>query len=318
MYGPAVNDQLPPLNSLRAFEAAARLLSFTRAAHELHVTQTAVSHQLRVLEAHLGVRLFLRLPRQLSLTPEGQAYARELGRLFDRIGDATAALRVRQPREILAVTCLPSFAARWLMPRLKRFLGAHPHLDLRLSSTERRVDFTREPMDVGVRWGFGHYPGLQVEKLLDDELFPVCSPRLLRRRRLDLRRHRLLHDDSPDGWRQWLRAAEVRDVDPEPGCVFTDASLMLQAAVDGHGVALGRRSLVRRELAARRLCRPFALAIPTERAHYLVSSQHAAALPRVEAFRQWIFAEVARDAARAAPGGVSAIATAAGRGRTPA
>src|SRR6185436_8348473 len=197
--------------------------------------QTAVSHQMRLLEEHLGVRLFLRLPRRLMLTTERRAYARELGRVFERIGDATSALQAQPRREVLAVTSLPSLAARWLVPRLGRFLDAHPQIDLRLSATERAVDFTRESVDVGIRWGYGRWAGLVSEKLMEDECFPVCSPALLpRRRRLalaDLQRLTLLHDDSPDDWRRWLRVAGASDVDPERGHVFTDASLTLQLAV---------------------------------------------------------------------------------------
>ena len=298
MYGPPVADGLPPLNALRAFEAAARHGSFTRAAAELHVTQTAVSHQMRHLEAFLGLRLFLRLPRRLVLTPEGQAYARDLARVFERIADATRALDTRPRRELLAITSLPSFAARWLVPRLGAFTAAHPHIDLRLVATERPVDLARESVDVGIRFGYGRYPGLQVEKLMDDQLLPVCSPRLRRRARaLDLRRLPLLHDDSPDGWRRWLRAAGRTDVDPERGHVFTDASMMLQAAVDGEGVALARWTLAEVELAAGRLVRPFPGTLPCEHAYYLVTAEAAADLPRVQSFRRWLLHQVAASAA---------------------
>jgi LysR family glycine cleavage system transcriptional activator len=296
-------DALPPLNALRTFEAAARQLSFTRAAHELHVTQTAVSHQIRILEQHLRVRLFVRLPQRLALTAEGQAYARELGRVFERIEDATAALRAQPRREVLAVTLLPSLAARWLLPRLGRFIARHPQTDLRLLSTERNLDFARESVDVGIRFGYGRYAGLRSEKLMDDELFPVCSPALVqgrkgqRRLRVDLQRQPLLHDETPDGWRRWLRAVAATDVDAERGHIFTDASLMLQAAADGHGVAMGRGKLVERELAEGRLVRPFAEAVPSEHAYYVVTSEHTAELPRVKAFRAWLFEEADSGAA---------------------
>src|SRR5215212_8523462 len=157
MYPGGMNEALPPLNALRTFEAASRQLSFTRAAQELHVTQTAVSHQMRLLEAHLGVPLFLRLPRRLVLTAEGRAYARELGRVFERIGDATLALQAQPRREVLAITSLPSLAARWLVPRLGQFIDAHPQIDLRLVATERPVDFLRESVDIGIRWGYGRW-----------------------------------------------------------------------------------------------------------------------------------------------------------------
>jgi LysR family glycine cleavage system transcriptional activator len=293
-------DPLPPLNALRSFEAAARQLSFTRAAQELHVTQTAVSHQMRLLEEHLGVRLFLRLPRRLVLTSEGRAYARELGRVFERIGDATAALQAQPRREVLAVTSLPSLAARWLVPRVGGFLDAHPQIDLRLVATERAVDFTRESVDLGIRWGYGRWAGLHSEKLMDDECFPVCSPAVLpRRRRLalsDLQRLTLLHDDSPDDWRRWLRAAGAAGVDAERGHVCTDASLTLQLAVAGRGIALGRRVLVERELADGQLVRPFSWSIPSDPAYYLVASPHTADLPRVRAFRDWLLDQVSDGA----------------------
>jgi LysR family glycine cleavage system transcriptional activator len=294
-----VATALPPLNALRVFEVAARQLSFTRAADELHVTQTAVSHQMRLLEAHLGVPLFVRLPRRLELTAHGQAYARELGRVFARIQDATAALTVRPGRQVLALTSLPSFAARWLLPRIGRFSRAHPDTDLRLIATERQLDFAREPVDVGIRFGYGRYAGLRAEKLMDDAWFPVCAPRLLAKRRsptlADLRRQPLLHDDSQEVWRRWLRAAGARGVDPERGHVFTDASMMLQAAADGHGFAMGRRALVERDLAARRLVRPFPLSLPCDQSYYLVASEQTAELPKVKAFRAWIVAEAGAD-----------------------
>ncbi len=291
-------DALPPLNALRAFEAAARHGSFTRAAVELHVTQTAVSHQMRHLESFLGVRLFLRLPRRLILTLEGQAYARDLARVFERIADATRALDTRPRRELLAVTALPSFAARWLVPRLGAFAAAHPQVDLRLVATERPVDLARESVDVGIRFGYGRYPGLRVEKLMDDEFLPVCSPRLRgRSRTLDLRRLPLLHDDSPDGWRRWLRATGRSDVDPERGHVFTDASMMLQAAADGHGVAMARWALVEGELAAGRLVRALPGTIPCEHAYYLVTAEPTADLTRVQRFRRWLLDQVAATTA---------------------
>lgn len=303
MYAAGMNRGLPPLNALRAFEVAARRLSFTRAAAELHVTQTAVSHQMRTLEQHLGLRLFVRLPRKLALTPEGLAYARELNRVFERIEAATSALSASPRREILAVTTLPSFAARWLVPRLGRFSRAHPAIDLRLVASERALDFARETVDVGIRWGFGRYVGLRAEKLLEDARFPVASPALLRKQRrrrgLDLGKVALLHDDSTEGWRRWLRAAGITGVDPERGHVFNDANLMLAAAADGEGVALGRRVLAARDLGSGRLVRPFALELPTEQAYYLVTSDETAELPRVQAFRSWLLAEVARGEKRA-------------------
>ena len=298
MYARRMAEALPPLNALRAFEAAARHLSFTRAAHELHVTQTAISHQMRLLEAHLGERLFLRLPRRLMLTAAGQAYARELAAVFDRIREATAGLHAEPGRELLTVTVVPSFGTLWLVPRLARWAAAAPRIDLRIVATERPLDFSREPVDVGIRFGYGRYPGLRAEKLIDDEWFPLCSPRLLRGRgRLrapaDLRRQVLLHDESPHAWRRWLRAFGAADLDADRGHVFSDASMMLQAAADGQGVAMGRGVLAARHLAARRLVRPFTGSLPSEQSYFLVASEQSADLPRVRAFRAWIVEEIA-------------------------
>jgi LysR family glycine cleavage system transcriptional activator len=186
------------------------------------------------------------------------------------------------------------------VPRLGGFLDAHPQIDLRLSATERPVDFIRESVDVGIRWGYGRWAGLHSEKLMEDECFPVCSPALLpKRRRLalsDLARLTLLHDDSPDDWRRWLRAAGATGIDPERGHVFTDASLTLQLAVAGRGIALGRRVLVERELVEGRLVRPFSQAIPSDPAYYLVFSPPTAELPRVRAFRAWLLEQVSAAA----------------------
>jgi LysR family glycine cleavage system transcriptional activator len=307
-----MSDRLPPLNALRTFVAAAQHLSFTRAAQALHVTQTAVSHQIRVLETHLGVSLFVRLPRRLALSAEGQAYAREVGRVFERVEEATAALTAAPRRELLSVTTLPSLAARWLMPRLGRFIARHPGTDLRVVSTERFVDFGREPMDVGIRFGYGRYAGLHSEKLMDDEFFPVCSPALWgkgkRKRPLDLRRFPLLHDDSADNWRRWLRAAGVSGVDAERGHTFTDANQTLQAAADGNGVAMARRVLVENDLANGRLVRPFAQSVPCEPAYDLVTSEHAASLPKVRAFRAWLMDEISRSTRGAAHLSLSSMA----------
>jgi LysR family glycine cleavage system transcriptional activator len=293
----------PPLHTLRAFTAAARWLSFTRAAAELHVTQTAISHQMRQLEEHLGTRLFVRLPRKLQLTAQGRAYAQELLRVFERIDDATSALTAQPRREVLAITCVPSFAARWLVPRLGRFTALHPTLDVRLASTDRTMDLGREGIDVGIRFGYGSYAGLASERLLDDVCFPVCSPRLAgaRKRRLGLRdlgRQTLLHDDSSDGWRRWLRAAGVAG-DAERGHVFSDANLMLQAAADGLGVALARGTLVAHDLRRGVLVRPFAPEIPSEQAYFLVTPAGADELPRVRAFTGWLKDEARHPAAPA-------------------
>jgi LysR family glycine cleavage system transcriptional activator len=290
---------LPPLTALRAFEAAARHLSFTRAAEELLVTQTAISHQVKLLERHLGVTLFRRHPRRLALTAEGAAWAAELSAVFSRLLDANRRLRsrARTARPVVSVTVIPSFAARWLVPRLGRFLARHPELDVRLSATEHLVDLAAEGVDVGVRYGSGKYPGLAVAKLADDSLVVVCAPSLRARKKLtvpeDLRRHVLLHDDTPDAWADWLTREAVTGVDPERGTVLTDSSMLVEAAVRGQGVALARWSLAMDDLAAGRLERPFPRAppMPTGKAYFVASAKRASAKGPAAAFIQWLRGE---------------------------
>jgi LysR family glycine cleavage system transcriptional activator len=293
---------LPSLTALRAFEAAARHLSFTRAAAELCVTQTAISHQIKQLEAHLGVALFHREPRRLSLTPDGQAWAREMRDVFARLFEAHRRLRARArtARPVLAVSVIPSFAAGWLVPRLGRFVAQHRDVDVHISPDERLVDFAAEPFDIGIRYGQGRYPGLVVEKLADDAFVVVCAPSLRARRRLaspdDLRRHVLLRDDEPGAWERWLSQNGVRDVDPAPGAVLTDSAMLVAAAVEGQGVALARRSLALDDIAAGRLVLPFPRVrpMPTGRAYYVAAPREKLARPCVAAFREWLRGEAIR------------------------
>jgi len=292
-----VRRRLPPLNALRAYEAAARHLSFTRAADELFVTQAAVSHQVKALEEHLGIRLFRRLNRALLLTEEGQSYLPAVSQALDLIDDATRRLRRADERGTLTVSALPSFAARWLVPRLGRFFAAHPDIDVRIAPSPALVDFERDDVDLAVRYGKGRYPGLRTHHLFGEEMFPVCSPALMEgdhplREPRDLRPHTLLHDDDHEPWRRWLHAAGVEDrVDPERGPVFTDGSLMVQAAIAGQGVALARSVLAADGLAAGCLVRPFALSLPAEQAYYLVCPETTAERPKIVAFRDWLLAE---------------------------
>ncbi len=288
-----VRPDLPPLNALRAFEAAARHVSFTRAATELHVTQAAISHQIKTLESHLQVKLFRRLPRQLVLTEAGQAYARALSDVFARLREATT--RLHDAPRILTVSVVPSFAARWLVPRLGRFRKLHPEIDVRVSPENAPADFAHDDVDMGIRFGGGRYPGLRTDRLLDDEMFPVCSPRLRRGKRLrsprDLRHHILLHDETHDDWHAWLAAAGVPDIDVARGPIFTDASMLIEAALAGQGVAMARRVLAEQELARGRLLRPFKLSLPSQRAYYVVAPKATAEQPRVRAFREWLLKE---------------------------
>ena len=298
--------RLPPLNSLRAFEAAARHLSFTKAAEELHVTPAAISHHIKALEDHLGVKLFRRLNRAVLLTDAGQACVAGLSDAFDRMTVALARLRAQECSGPLTVSTSPALAAKWLVPRLEGFQELYPEIDVRVSAAMRLVDFAREDVDVAIRYGPGCYPGLLAELLLTNEVVPVCAPALLEgSRRLrtpqDIRHHTLLHDDTStsDGaypnWPMWLRAAGLEGVDASRGPRFDYPGLVLEAAAAGRGVALALSTVAAADLAAGRLVRPFAVAVPLPFAYYVVCPKATAERPKVAAFRQWLRAEVERD-----------------------
>jgi len=298
MVAPASSPRLPPLNALRAFEAAARHASATLAAHELCVTQTAVSHQIRLLEDHLAVKLFVRSPGRLTLTADGRAWASALTDVFERLQAANRRLRARGPaRREVAITVIPSFAARWLVPRLGRFFTRHRDIDVRVSPTEALVDFAVDPADLGIRYGSGTYPGLVVEKLYDDAWVVVCAPELRRRARLravgDLRRVPLLRDDEPAIWQSWL---DRHGGDPawDRGPMLADSAMVVDAAVRGHGVALARLSLAADELAAGTLVRVFPRIrpVPTGRSYYLAAPAPTLQRPEVAAFRTWLRSEI--------------------------
>ena len=287
---------LPPLTALRAFESAARHLSFTRAARELCVTQTAISHQVKLLEEHLGAFLFHRLPRRIALTPDGAAWSRALTDVFDRLRDANRRLRAgaRLDRPVVTVSVIPSFAARWLVPRLGRFLERNAGLDVRISPNERLVDFDVEAIDLGIRYGAGSYPGLVTEKLADDALVVVCAPELREKKALrtpgDLGRHVLLHDDARDAWPRWLESRKVRGIDGTLGTELSDSSMLVEAAVRGQGVALARWSLAMDDLVAGRLVLPFPEVppLPTGLSYYVVAPKERSARAPVIAFREWV------------------------------
>jgi len=296
---------LPPLNALRFFEAAARHLSFTRAAEELHVTQAAISHQMKALETHLGVRLFRRLPRRLLLTEEGQRLLPVVHDAFDRIAHTARRLAKEGESGPLIVMLRPYFAARWLSPRLSQFWERHPDIDLRLHhSIDPVVDFERERVDMAVRWGRGEWPGVEVELLLPVRVTPVCSPKLLRgphplRRPADLRHHTLLHEESYDLWAKWLAAAGVHDLEAR-GPIIDDTNVRTQAAIDGQGVTFGALSLLADDLATGRLVAPFPLTLD-DLAYYIVYPPGALARPKVKVFRDWLLEEAARHRAADTP-----------------
>jgi LysR family glycine cleavage system transcriptional activator len=295
--------RLPPLGALRAFETAARHLSFTAAAAELHVTQAAISHQIRQLEEDLGLRLFVRLNRALRLTEEGRTLLPFVRDGFSQIRAGVERLRAAGRGGVLTLTAPPSFAASWLVPRLVRFQASHPGLEVRLQTSMRLVDLAREGIDAGIRYGRGAWPGLAAERLFSDELFPVCAPGLVETARRDLATLQLLHIESfPDDWRRWLAAAGIGGVDAEKGSWFDAAALAYEAAASGLGVAIGRSHLVAAAIEAGKLVAPFGVELPAEVAYYLVHPPESASLAKVATFRAWLRAEVARGAGGAASG----------------
>lgn len=290
--------RLPPLNALRAFEAAARHLSFTRAAAELNVTQAAVSHQIKALESWLGLKFFRRMNRALLLTDQGQAYLPTVRAGFAQLVEGTDRLRRRERSGVLTVTGVASFVAKWLVPRLGRFQTLHPDIDVRISTEVRMVDFEREDFDMGLRYGGGDWPGLRGDHLMSEDVFPVCSPRLLSgphplRTPADLCHHTLLHDDMREDWRMWLMSAGIAGVDPTRGPGFSQSNMVIQAAIEGLGVTLGRSVLVADDLIAGRLVKPFNVSLPTRYGYYVVCPLSTADRPKIVAFRNWL-----RDEAR--------------------
>lgn len=303
--------KLPPLNALRAFEAAARQLSFTKAADELSVTQAAISHQVKSLEEHLGLALFRRLNRRLVLTEAGQLYLPVLRDAFDAIAGGTARLRRDRDSGPLHVSVLPSLAAKWLLPRMSRFRDRHPEIDVMVSANNKLIDFTDGLFEMAIRYGQGAYPDLRTDLLLRDEVFPVCSPKLLDgpnplRTPDDLRHHTLLHDEvsrldeSPD-WRVWLQAAGITGIDVQRGPGFSDSSMVVEAAAAGQGVALGHRWLAAADLESGRVVMPFGPVLPSRFAYYVVSPLALAEHRRVRLFREWLLEEAAGAGARRVP-----------------
>jgi LysR family glycine cleavage system transcriptional activator len=288
-----VPSWLPSLHGLRAFEAAGRRQSFKLAAKELSVTPGAVSQQIRALEGALGTPLFRRLSRRVELTKEGRVLLPAVSAAFQRIADATREVKQDQEAGTVTVSVIPSFAARWLVPRLGRFRERYPKIDVRISASTHLVDFDREGVDLGIRRGLGRYPDLFCERLMTEEYFPVCAPRLGRGRPglkgpEDLCHHVLLHDESYQDWQTWLAFHRVRGVEASRGPIFDDASMVLEAAIEGQGVALTRSAIVGSALARRHLIKPFDLRMPGRFAYYLVCLKGTETRPKVRAFRRWV------------------------------
>jgi LysR family transcriptional regulator, glycine cleavage system transcriptional activator len=287
--------QLPALNALRAFEAAARHESFSRAADELFVTHGAVSDQIRGLEAELGVTLFARDGKRVRLTDRGRQYASEVRAALVALAESTRRVRSGDRDRRLIVSMLSSFSARWLTPRVGRFIEKYPQIDLELLSTNVLTDFNRDDVDVAIRFGYGKYAGLHTEALLDEIFFPACAPGFnggkLPREPRDLANLPLLRSDD-ELWRPWFDAAGLTELpEPKRGVLYEDSSNLLQAAMDGQGIALVRRSLSMPEIIAGRLVRLFAIDGPCPWTYYFVCPPAMLETERVQAFREWIFGE---------------------------
>ena len=311
------NGRFPPLNALRAFEAAARHLSFKRAALELHVTPGAVSHQVKLLEDHLGVVLFRRLTRALELTTEAYAMLPKVREGLDALHAAVGRVKDRRDVRSLTVVAPPNFATRWLVPRLARFTEAHPELELHVASRQAMVDTVADgslvvpevdndaPIAM-VRFGTGHYPGAHVEEVFNAVYVPVCSPRLIKgahalKKPEDLRHHTLIHDDTVveegarPSWNDWLQSVGVTDIDATRGPHFSDAALALDAAIEGMGVTLAMKPLLRTEIEAKRLVVPFDISAPTSYSYYLVTPEAGAENRALTSFSKWLLEEAAEE-----------------------
>src|SRR6516165_10533144 len=297
-----MNSHPPPLSALRAFEAAARHVSFTKAAEELSVTPAAVSHQIHALEQDLGVRLFHRRNRSVALTASARVLLPGLSEGFAQLRASVRRLRAHNDSGTLTVTASPSFAAKWLVLRLHRFQEQCPEVDVRISATDNVVDLTQGDFDIAVRYGTGNYPGLEVELLLKNEVFPACSPQLLAKSPAlstpdDLPVHNLIHDQAIERdplvptWPMWLKAAGVKNIPAATGLSFNNMHLALDAAIAGHGVVLAQSTIAAADLAAGRLVRLFSLALPDPFAYYIVTAPGALERPKVRAFRDWLRSE---------------------------
>lgn len=298
--------QLPPLNALRAFETAARHMSISQAANELRVTPAAISHQIRILEDHVGLPLFIRNGRGLALTDAGSAGLRDLREGFARLGAAMDAIDSLGETGVLSISVAPSFAAKWLLPRLDSFQSAHPEIDVHVSASMELANFVKDSVDLAIRYGAGRYSDVSVERLLTESVIPVCNPDFLKRHGPfttpgDLVEATLLHDDSPDNdpscpnWEMWLTAAGARHIDAARGPRFNQSSLVIEAAMLGRGVALAKTALAARDLRHGRLVQPFASAVKLDFAYFVVAPRSKLNLPKVSHFLHWLRQEASAE-----------------------
>ena len=285
--------RIPPLNALRAFEASARQLSFTRAAEELFVTQAAISHQIKSLEEYLGIKLFMRKNRSLLLTEEGQSYFLDIKDVFNSIHDATEKLLARGAKGAITVSLQPSFAIQWLVPRLNAFNALHPDIDVRIKAVDQPDNSLTEDVDVAIYHGRGRWSGVHADKLHTEYLVPVCSPLLLQGKKPlntanDLAHHNLLHDTSRRDWKRWFKEAGIKGVNVNHGPIFSHSAMVVQAAVHGQGVALTNSILAKPDIDAGRLVCPFKNVLVSKNAFYIVCREQQMDIGKIAAFRDWV------------------------------
>ncbi len=292
---------MPPLNALRVFDAAARHLSFTKAAEELYVTQAAISHQIKGLENFLGMKLFRRRNRSLLLTEEGLNYYLDIKEIFSSLREATRKLQAFRAKGALTVSLLPSFAIQWLVPRLSSFNHAYPDIDVRIQAVDHEGDKMADDVDVAIFYGYGNWPGLKTDRLYAEYLIPVCAPALLAgryplKKPQDLVHHTLLHDSSRRDWQAYARQLSLQDIiNVEQGPIFSHSAMVIQAAIHGQGIALINNVMTKNELDSGRLVCPFNDVLVSKKAFYLVCHDNQAELGKIAAFRQWILAKAASE-----------------------
>ncbi|WP_440873783.1 transcriptional regulator GcvA [Thalassotalea sp. PLHSN55] len=290
-------NRLPPLNALRAFEASARQLSFTRAAEELFVTQAAISHQIKSLEEHLGIKLFMRKNRSLLLTEEGQSYYLDIKDIFNALHDATEKLLARGAKGAITVSLQPSFAIQWLVPRLNAFSQLHPEIDVRIKAVDQPDNSLTEDVDVAIYYGRGRWPNVVAEQLHTEYLIPVCSPMLLQGEKSlvspnDLANFTLLHDTSRRDWKRWFKETGTKAVNVNHGPIFSHSAMVVQAAIHGQGVALAHSVLAKPDIDAGRLVCPLKEVLVSKNAFYIVCREEQAEIGKILAFREWVLATV--------------------------
>lgn len=292
--------RLPPLNSLKAFEAAARNLSFTKAAEELFVTQAAISHQIKLLEDHLSIKLFMRRNRSLLLTEEGQSYYLDIKDIFVNLHDATERLLSRGAKGSVSIALTPSFAIQWLVPRLSDFAAHNSDIDVRIKAQDHDDNSLTDDVDVAIYYGKGHWSGTHADKLHTEYLIPVCSPLLLSQNNGlktldDLRNFTLLHDTARTNWKDYLKSVGVQDINVNQGPIFSHSSMVLQAAIHGQGIALAHSVLAQPDIDSGRLVVPFTQALVSERAYYLVCRDSQIDSPKIKIFRNWLLNKVKKE-----------------------